>query len=59
MREPRRAAVTAVYGGGEEIAAVLSWGGYTFLILRRVDSGAPPLVAAAADAALASFRAKD
>jgi hypothetical protein len=51
--------VTAAYDGGEEVAAVLAWGGYTFLVLKRVDSGAPPEVAAQADAALRSFRAKN
>jgi hypothetical protein len=56
---PQRAlTVTATYDDGEEVAAVLSWGGYRYLILRRVDGDASPEVSAQADAALRSFRAK-
>jgi hypothetical protein len=50
--------ITATYEGGEEIAVVLSGGGYAFVVLRRVDSDASAAVAAEADQALASFRAK-
>lgn len=50
--------VTATYQGGEESAVVLSGGGYEFLVLRRVDDGASPDVAAQADASLQSFKPK-
>jgi hypothetical protein len=50
--------VVATYAGGEEVAVVLADGGYTFVILRRVDRGASESVSAEADASLASFRAK-
>ena len=58
LGQQKALSVTATYEGGEEVATVLSFGGYRFLILRRVNSDAPPEVAAAADAALQSFRAK-
>lgn len=50
--------VTAVYGGGEEVAVVLTRGGFTYLVLRRVDNGASAGVTAQADASLASFKPK-
>lgn len=50
--------VTATYQGGEESAVVVSGGGYEFLVLRRVDGGASPDVAAQADASLQSFKPK-
>jgi hypothetical protein len=60
LRLGRRQAsrVTAVYGGGEEVAVVLAGGGYTFVVLRRVDKGASEAIAKEADASLQSFRAK-
>jgi hypothetical protein len=50
--------VTATYGGGTETAMVLTRGGYSFLVLRRVDRGASEAVAGEAGASFASFRAK-
>jgi hypothetical protein len=50
--------VTATYGGGTETAMVLTRGGYSFLVLRRVDRGASEAVAGEASASFASFRAK-
>jgi hypothetical protein len=52
----RAARVRATYGGGEEIAIVLSARGFAYLITERVDRGASPQVEAEADAALQSFR---
>lgn len=51
--------INATYSSGEESAVVLSAGGYTFLVLLRVDNGASETVAAEGEAALASFRAKN
>lgn len=50
--------VTAAYGGGEETAMVLTRGGYSYLVLRRVDNGASEPIAAEATASFNSFRAK-
>ncbi len=50
--------MVATYPGGEEVAVVISAGGFSHLILRRVDRGASPEIEQQADAALASFRAK-
>ena len=58
LGQKRALSITATYEGGEEIAAVLSGGGYAFVVLRRVDSDASAAVTAEADRALASFRAK-
>jgi hypothetical protein len=40
------------------MAIVLADSGYTFLILSRVDGGAPETLAAEANAAASSFKAK-
>lgn len=48
--------VVATYPGGEERAALLSADGYSYLVLSRVDGGAPAAVRAASVAALRSFR---
>lgn len=50
------ARVLSRYEGGEEVAYVLSRGGFSYLVLRRVDRGASPAIGAEADAASASFR---
>jgi hypothetical protein len=54
----RGAQVTAVYSGGEEMAVVVSKGGFAFLMLCRVDRGAAPQRYAEAEAIMASFDAK-
>jgi hypothetical protein len=52
----RGARVVATYGGGTESAVALSAGGFAYLVLERVDNGAPPDVGAQADAVLTSFK---
>lgn len=54
---PRRGLrVRVTYPGGEEVAVVLSAKGFSYLVLRRVDRGAPDDIGQQAEAALASFR---
>jgi hypothetical protein len=48
--------VIASYPGGTEVAVVLSAGGYAYLLLKRVDHGAPERISRQADAQLTSFR---
>jgi hypothetical protein len=48
--------ITDSYPGGTEVAIVLTSGGYTYLLLERVDNGVPGRVMEQADAELASFR---
>lgn len=48
--------VRAGYAGGTETAIVLTDAGFSFLVLERVDRGAPPRVRAQAHAVAGSFR---
>lgn len=48
--------VTTSYPGGAEEAVILSRGGYTYVVLVRVDRGANPAVQREAQAELNSFR---
>ncbi len=48
--------VSASYEGGQETATMLAGEGYTFVILTRVEGDAKAKIAAAADAAIKSFR---
>jgi hypothetical protein len=54
--ERRGIRVAADYASGSELACVLRAGGYSYLVLRRVDNGADPAIRAAARASFASFR---
>jgi len=47
--------VEAVFGGGRELAVVLSAGGFSYLLLQRVDRSASGSAEAEAEAVLASF----
>jgi hypothetical protein len=47
--------IVATYQGGEEVAVVISAGGFSHVVLRRVDRGASPDLKQQADASLASF----
>jgi len=49
--------VMATYPGGTEIAVVLSDEGFSYLITRRLEGGAPKRIMRQAEAGLASFRA--
>jgi len=48
--------VTATYNGGSETAVVLTSGGYAYLLVRRIGTGAPAFRVQQAAASLASFR---
>jgi hypothetical protein len=48
--------LVARYDGGREVAAVVATGGYSYLLLSRVDSTAPAKLSRAAARALRSFR---
>lgn len=48
--------VGSTYAGGEEVAFVLSRGGFSYLVLRRVDRGADAAAEREAEAVTASFR---
>jgi hypothetical protein len=52
----RAAEVLATYAGGEEAALVLARGGFSYLVLRRVDAGAAAEVERQAVAVAASLR---
>jgi hypothetical protein len=45
----------AKYPGGSELAVTTVSGGYSYLILKRVERDAPPRIESEAEAALASF----
>jgi hypothetical protein len=46
----------ASYSGGSEVAVTTVSGGYSYLVLKRVDRGASERIQGQADAALASFK---